>query len=85
MESMRTKCFQANTAHRIAAKPFTFSDGHHVPAGEGVEFNQHAHFNDPALYPDPKEFDPMRFFDKGKSIVDIGYEWSFWGVPRHIW
>ncbi|KAF2648817.1 cytochrome P450 [Lophiostoma macrostomum CBS 122681] len=84
MESMRTKCFQANTAHRVAVRSFTFSDGHRVPAGEAVEFNQHAHFNDPALYLDSTKFDPCRFLNKGKSIVDIGYDWSFWGVPRHI-
>jgi cytochrome P450 len=85
MESMRTKCFQTNTAHRVAVKPFTFSDGHLVPPGEAVEFNQHIHFNDSDLYPNPTHFDPNRFLGKGKSIVDIGYEWSFWGVPRHIW
>jgi cytochrome P450 len=85
MESWRTNCFQANTAHRIAMKPFQFSDGYKVAAGEAVEFNQHRLMTDEALYPQHERFDPSRFLNKNRSLVDTGMEWSFWGVPRYIW
>lgn len=85
MESWRTKCFQSNTVHRIAMKPFEFSDGYKVPAGDAIEFNQHSLMTDEALYPEHKKFDPSRFLKANRSIVDTGFEWSFWGVPRYIW
>lgn len=85
MESWRTNCFQANTAHRIAMRPFTFSDGYKVPAGEAIEFNQHNIMIDEALYPEPDKFNPSHFLGKGRSLVDTGLEWPFWGVPRYIW
>lgn len=85
MESMRTKCFQANTCHRVAVKPFEFSDGHTARVGDAVEFNQHAVLSDAVTYPNPKEFDPGRFLNKGRSVVDTGIGWPFWGVPRMLW
>ncbi|PSN62395.1 cytochrome P450 [Corynespora cassiicola Philippines] len=84
MESWRTRCFQSNTVHRVAMKPFQFSDGYKVNAGEAVEFHQNGLMNDESLYPNPIEFDPSRFINKNKSLVDTGLEWPFWGVPRLI-
>ena len=40
MESMRFYCFQSTAVHRIALKPFTFSGGFTVPAGESIQFYQ---------------------------------------------
>ncbi|KAF1977810.1 cytochrome P450 [Bimuria novae-zelandiae CBS 107.79] len=84
MESWRTNCFQANTAHRMAMKPFQFSDGYKVPAGEIIEFHQYGLMNDDAFYPQHEKFDPSRFLGKNRSLVDTGIEWPFWGVPRYI-
>jgi hypothetical protein len=67
MESWRTNCFQANTAHRIAVKEFAFSDGYTVPVGEMVEFNQHALMTDSAIFANPGVFDPARFTAKSTS------------------
>ncbi len=85
MESWRKNCFQANTVHRIAVKPFEFSDGYKVQAGEAVEFHQRGLMANEATYPQPDKFDPARFLNKGKSAVDTGIEWPFWGVARYIW
>ncbi|KAF2446078.1 cytochrome P450 [Karstenula rhodostoma CBS 690.94] len=84
MESWRRNCFQSNTAHRMAMKPFQFSDGYKVPAGEMIEFHQRGIMNDEARYPEPEKFDPSRFLGKNRSLVDTGIEWPFWGVPRYI-
>ena len=85
MESWRTNCFQANTAHRVAVKPFEFSDGYKVKAGEAIEFNQHGVLWDESLYPEHTRFDPSRFLNKNKSLVDTRLDWPVWGVPRYIW
>jgi cytochrome P450 len=66
-------------------KPFQFSDGYKVPAGEAIEFNQHGLMTDEELYPEHEKFDPTRFLNKERSLVDTGMEWPFWGVPRYIW
>ncbi len=85
LESWRTNCFQANTAHRVALKPFEFSDGYKVKAGEAIEFNQHGILWNESVYPEHKKFDPSRFMKKNRSLVDTGLDWPVWGVPRYIW
>lgn len=48
---------------RVARKPFTFSDGTHIPEGTHIEVAAHATHLDDSNYPDPNRFDPFRFAD----------------------
>jgi cytochrome P450 len=87
MESMRTKCFQATTIHRVAlGKPYRFSDGYTVPTGEVLSFLQQKVYSDDHTYPDAHKFDPSRFLDSGKTATDMpGMEWAFWGNSKLAW
>ncbi|PTB35059.1 uncharacterized protein TrAFT101_006408 [Trichoderma asperellum] len=83
MESMRTHCFQATAVHRTAIRPFTFSDGYTVPAGESVQFYQAGVHFDEKRYSEPETFDPTRFQGGLRSVTDVGMEWPFWGVGKN--
>jgi cytochrome P450 len=48
---------------RRADKPFTFSNGVHVPAGKVVSIHMWGLLHSPKYYPDPDKFDPERFRD----------------------
>lgn len=85
MESMRTHCFQATAVHRTAIRPFTFSDGYTVPAGESVQFYQAGVHFDEKRYSEPDTFDPTRFQGGLRSVTDVGMEWPFWGVGKNSW
>ena len=73
------------SCHRMTVDTFKFSDGYTVPPGEVVEFHSERILLDSNLYPDPKSFNPSRFSDTGKTLVDTGMEWPFWGVPKMLW
>jgi cytochrome P450 len=85
MESLRSHCFQSTTCHRMTVDQFRFSDGYTIPPGEMVKFHSHRMLLDENLYPDSRSFNPNRFSNTGKSLVDTGMEWPFWGVPKMIW
>ncbi|KAF2793132.1 cytochrome P450 [Melanomma pulvis-pyrius CBS 109.77] len=87
MESMRTKCFQSTTIHRVAlGKPYTFSDGYSVPAGEILSFLQHKVYSDDTLYAEARNFHPARFQGSGRAATDMpGMEWAFWGNSKLAW
>lgn len=85
MESMRTHCGQVTAVHRTAVKPFTFSDGYTVPAGQSVQFYQAGMHSSEQYYTRPDTFDPGRFQGGNRSVTDVGMEWPFWGVGKFAW
>jgi len=46
---------------RSACRPYTFSDGFHIPANTQCCFLNYELNHDPTVYPDPETFDPYRF------------------------
>lgn len=54
----------------MAMEPFTLRDGTHVPAGTRLAFANFEHQMDPAVVPNPQEFDPMRNYRKRYSSPD---------------
>ncbi len=85
MESMRIHCFQSTAAHRTALKPFAFSGGYTIPAGESVQFYQEKTHFDENRYHEPKIFNPCRYCDSGRVATDVSKEWPFWGVGKNAW
>jgi cytochrome P450 len=69
-------------------RPYTFSGGFHVRAGNLVAIPQRAMMRDAAYYPDPDAFDPYRFMaasaadDASTKYTDVNWEYMFWGSPR---
>ncbi|KAK3386278.1 cytochrome P450 [Sordaria brevicollis] len=55
---------------RLALTPLTLKDGLHIPRGTRVAFPMHEHQNDPLIYPNPHQFDPLRFYRKRHSSPD---------------
>ncbi|KAI0077633.1 cytochrome P450 [Panus rudis PR-1116 ss-1] len=54
--------------------------GYRIPAGTVVLGNMWAILRDPAVFPDPERFDPMRYIDidgkKRAEIVDVVFGWG---------
>ncbi|KAF5853810.1 hypothetical protein GGP41_006589 [Bipolaris sorokiniana] len=55
------RCLPASFA-RYVRKPFTLSNGQHIPAGVIVEVPSDAVSFDPAVFTNPEEFDGFRFY-----------------------
>ena len=71
---------------------YTFADGTHVPAGNWISIPQRALMSDPALYPEPKDFNPFRFVTYRNGVAESASRfthpsWSFpyWGSVRRAW
>lgn len=81
----------AVSVQRKALKPFTFSNGAHVPAGNLVAVPQQAVMRDEKNYRYPERFDAFRFYTSKDSNVpaikytDVSWEYPFWGSPSHPW
>lgn len=67
---------------RRALRDFTFM-GHHIPAGTTVGINPAAVHADPALWPDPERFDPMRF-TPDQVAARHKYAWVPFGGGAHM-
>lgn len=57
---------------RLANEPITLKDGTHIPAGTRVAFPAKEYAMDPAVYPDPLAFDPMRNYRKREKASQPG-------------
>lgn len=91
-KSSRMNVLDGPTTQRKALKPFTFSDGSHVPAGNLVAIPQKVVMRDPERYKDPERFDPYRFMPESidgeaatTRYTDVNYNYTFWGSPRKAW
>ena len=49
------------TVQRATVRPYTFSDGLHLPANTFLMFPTYEFTHDPEAYPNPETFDPWRF------------------------
>lgn len=81
--------------------PYTFSgpDGPHVPAGNWISVPSRSIMRDPANYPSPETFDPLRFATNvvatgetdmeanGAHVkyTDATYKYPLWGLGKRIW
>ncbi|MEO9461385.1 MAG: cytochrome P450 [Marinomonas sp.] len=67
---------------RRALKSFDYG-GYHIPAGTGVSLGIHYVHHDPAIWPDPYTFDPMRFTPEAVKARHK-YAWSPFGGGAHM-
>jgi cytochrome P450 len=67
---------------RRALRDFEFM-GHKIPAGAGVGINPLFVHHDPALWPDPHTFDPLRFTEEN-SRMRHKYAWVPFGGGAHM-
>lgn len=91
-ESSRLNSLDGLTTQRKAVKPFTFSDGSHIPAGNLVAIPQKVVMRDPERYKDAESFDPYRYMPEGVNVdaatakyTDVNWNYTFWGSPRKAW
>lgn len=91
-ESARLNPLDGLTVQRKALKPFTFSDGSHVPAGNLVAVPQRVVMRDPARYENPDTFNPYRYMQNSNNpdapttkFADVNWNYTFWGSPRKAW
>jgi cytochrome P450 len=67
---------------RRALREFTFG-GHHIPAGTMVGISAAAVHADPATWPDPERFDPLRFTPEAVAARHK-YAWIPYGGGAHM-
>ncbi|MEP2734893.1 MAG: cytochrome P450 [Erythrobacter sp.] len=67
---------------RRALKTFEFG-GYTIPAGTPVSIGTHYVHHDPAIWPDPYTFDPMRFTDEAVKARHK-YAWTPFGGGAHM-
>ena len=85
---------------RKALKPYTFANGGpHVAAGEIACVPAWDFMHDPAKYPEPEAFDPLRFVPtshdavkgapenllRGTSVTDASKDFPIWGLGSKVW
>lgn len=74
-------------------KPFTFSDGSHVPAGNIICVPQQALMQDGRYYREPAKFDAFRFVvpeaqhpdEPVTKYTDVTSSFPFWGASKKAW
>jgi cytochrome P450 len=88
-ESSRLNTLDGLTTQRKAMRPFTFSDGSHIPAGNLVAIPQKVIMRDPERYQNPDNFDPYRYIPEKTGAdtattkyTDVNWNYTFWGSPR---
>ncbi|KAL2293557.1 hypothetical protein FJTKL_05425 [Diaporthe vaccinii] len=59
-ETQRCNVLNASSLERIALKPFTFTNGLHLPEGTWIGTPHSPLFQGEAYYPNPSDFDPRR-------------------------
>ena len=77
--------------HRKVVKPFTFSNGVHLPIGTSVVVPSAALHCDSELYTDPNVFDAFRFCKadprgiEKSQLVTTDVTYVAFGHGRHAW
>ena len=73
-------------------KPFRFSDGGYVPAGNLISVAQCGVMRDQSNYDNPDVFDGFRFVHNvdGEPKVlpkytDVNWSFPFWGAAKKAW
>lgn len=82
-------------------KPYTFSDGIHVPAGNWITVATKSILRDPTLYPNAEQFNGLRFAQasaqttgngesnsdpkKPNRFTETSSSYPFWGIGKHAW
>ncbi|KAJ9132428.1 Cytochrome P450 [Pleurostoma richardsiae] len=61
-ETMRMNPATMASFQRKVLKPFTLSNGQHIPAGVTIEIPAVAVNSDPTIFSDPERFDALRFY-----------------------
>lgn len=52
---------------RVAATPYTFKDGLHIPVGTTVSIRSYEIANEPDYFPNPETFSPNRYLNMGET------------------
>lgn len=92
-ESQRVNGLSVVNMDRKVLKPFTFSDGTHLPEGAFVSVAAQSTHSDGSSYPNADTFDAFRFSDmrasEGEgtkhSFVTTGVDYIPFGHGRHAW
>ncbi|KAH6855907.1 cytochrome P450 [Chaetomium sp. MPI-CAGE-AT-0009] len=89
-ESLRVHSFTQITVERMAAEPFTFKDGLHIPRFSQLAFPRYPYGMDSDVNPDPKTFDYKRHLKKrtGKDaakfhFASVSDDTLAWGTGMH--
>lgn len=69
--------------NRVALDDLAY-DGFHIPKGSRLAVSIYQMQHDPAIWPDPETFDPMRFMDKDANRQRHRYAWSPFGGGAHM-
>ena len=76
---------------RLTVKPFTFSDGTHIPTGTYIHAATASIQTDENYYPNPTQFDPFRFSnlqeaDSHKNeFASTASDYLPFGHGKHAW
>lgn len=89
-ESARLSPSDSISCRRQVIKPFTFTDGTHIQAGEVLCVPSTQIMLDDRLYPNGHVFDPYRFIKNGKvangdRFADASEKYPLWSLGRHVW
>ncbi|KXX72861.1 Ent-kaurene oxidase [Madurella mycetomatis] len=89
-ESLRVHSFTQITVERMAAEPFTFKDGLHIPKFSQLAFPRYPYGMDSDVNPDPKTFDYKRHLKKRTGedatkfhFASVSDDTLAWGTGMH--
>jgi len=85
-EIQRIEGIAIMSMHRLAVRPFTFSNGVTVPAGTHVAAPSSAIHMDEEIYSNPEQFDGLRFFkmsDLDGDVAEAKYQ-AVTTSPEHL-
>lgn len=71
-------------------RPYTTSDGCHIPEGSWIATPQSPMMRDASLIPRAKDFEGFRFLDTGTGssqtrLTHPSHSFLFWGSPKNAW
>lgn len=89
-ESARLHPSDAISVRRLVLRPYTFSDGTHVSAGDVACIPLQAILIDEKHYPNSMAFDAFRFLDQTSKanstpFTNASAQFPLWGLGRHAW
>ncbi|ORY17075.1 cytochrome P450 [Clohesyomyces aquaticus] len=90
-ESARLNPLDALSIQRKVMVPFKLSSGIYIPAGNLIAVPQQAILRNGNVYPNPEQFDAMRFLPKDDrqryegattKFTDVDHAYPYWGSPK---